>query len=269
MDEAGPVQEWAGHGGRARAPRNRIGRALQSFWDTLLPPRCHACHGPIDGHAALCGGCWSEIRFIHPPVCDRLGTPLPYDLGHGAVSGEAIANPPDFDRARAAIVYAGTGRRLVHLFKYSDRLELRIILARWLAGAGAELLAGADLVVPVPLHARRLIWRRYNQAEFLARQIVPRGARAVVACDVLVRRRRTTPQVGLTESQRRDNVTGAFAVPARARARIAGRRILLVDDVITTGATVNACARTLKRAGAASVDVLAVALVDARFEGPR
>lgn len=178
MDEAGPVQEWAGHGGRARAPRNRIGRALQSVWDTLLPPRCHACHGPIDGHAALCGGCWSEIRFIHPPVCDRLGTPLPYDLGQGTVSGEAIASPPDFDRARAAIVYEGTGRRLVHLFKYSDRLELRIILARWLAGAGAELLAGADLVVPVPLHARRLIWRRYNQAAVLARQIVPRGGGA-------------------------------------------------------------------------------------------
>lgn len=264
-DASSDITTPAGSG--ARISMSIARRLLAAAADTLLPPRCLACTGPVDSHGVLCGPCWQQIRFIHPPVCEALGVPLPVDLGEPTLSAAAIADPPDYDRARAATIYDGTARRLIHLFKYSDRLEMRRLLGRWMANAGTQLLTDADVIVPVPLHPRRLLWRRYNQAALLALELGRMSARPVEPF-ILRRRRRTEAQVGLTEAQRRANVAGAFAVPPRRRQRIEGRSVLLIDDVITTGATVNACARVLKRAGAARVDVLAVALVDARYEAP-
>ncbi len=226
--------------------------------DFVLPPLCVACHVPLASHDALCPACWSKVDFIRPPLCDRLGLPMPFDTGGVMISAIAAADPPDYDRARAVARYDGIMRALIHDLKFRDRHDSRRLLGRWLAEAGAELLAGADILVPVPLTRMRLIARRFNQAAILANEVTRRTGLLSFPL-ALQRTRRTPPQVGLTRAQRRQNVAGAFAVAQSAC--IEGASVVLIDDVITTGATAGACARVLKRAGAARVDVLALALV--------
>jgi ComF family protein len=228
--------------------------------NVIVPPVCLACRVALADHHALCPTCWRDVAFIRAPLCERIGIPLPFDTGGPSVSAAALAEPPDFDRARAAAHFAGTARKLVHDFKYQDRQEVRVLLGNWLTAAGHELLGDAHLIVPVPMSRRRLFWRTFNQAAHLAHEL---GARSGVVVDTatLKRRRATRPQVGLTRAQRRDNMEGAFGIVKWRRGRVQGANILLVDDVITTGATVNACARALRRAGAARVDVLVVAMV--------
>ena len=200
------------------------------------------------------------MRFIDRPFCERLGTPFEVDLGVALLSPAAIADPPVFRRARAVARYDETARRLVHRLKYGDRVELARALGAMMARAGAELLIDADVIVPVPLHRSRLWWRRFNQAMALAGAL---SRTSGVRCDpfLLARVKRTRSQVGLTRTQRGDNLQGAFRVPADAKPHLAGKRVLLVDDVVTTGATANACSRALLRAGAESVDLLSFARV--------
>ncbi len=231
---------------------------LGRLTDLLLPPVCIACRTRIGSHGLLCGACFAKIDFIAPPICARLGIPLPYDAGEGALSAAAIASPPVYDRARAAARYSDTMRELIQSFKYRDRQEGLSLFARWLSRAGAELLADADLIVPVPLYPSRLWWRRFNQSAMLAIAL-GRLAGVPVDCFALRRVRRTTSQVGLSAEQRRRNVAGAFRVDRSGISRVGGKHVVIVDDVITTGATADACARALKRAKAASVDVLALA----------
>ncbi len=228
--------------------------------DLTLPPQCLACRAPVAEIGTLCPACWSRLRLIERPYCERLGIPFAYDLGQGALSAEAIADPPPFDRARAVAVYDDVARRLVHGLKYRDRLELARWMANWMARAGGGLVGAADVVVPVPLHRRRLWWRRYNQSALLA-GVLAETAGKPVANDVLLRIRATAQQVGLTAEERDRNVRGAFRVTAEGKRRIAGRRVLLVDDVYTTGATVKAGTRALLRAGASAVDILTFARV--------
>ena len=236
--------------------RALLARAL----DLALPPLCLACRNPVGEHGALCPACWRQTRFIVAPVCERLGVPLPPGLGPGAVSPEALADPPEFDRARAVFVHEGAGRSLVHGLKFGDRQEIAEALAGLMAGAGRDLLADADALVPVPLHWSRLLARRFNQAAELSRFIAARSG--VPNEPLLLKRvRRTAHQVGLTRAQRLDNVAGAFRVAPDKRGGVKGKKLVLVDDVLTTGATISACARVLRRAGAARVDVLTAARV--------
>ena len=234
--------------------------SLARISDVLLPPLCLSCRAAVEGHGGLCPTCWSRIDFIQAPLCDRLGIPLPYAAGDRMVSAGALADPPVYGRARAAARYDGEMRKLVHGLKYRDSHEGAALFARWMAQAAGELLADADLLVPVPLARLRLWRRRFNQSALLADRIARQSGVRVDAF-LLQRVRRTASQVGLSAEQRRRNVAGAFAVPEARRPELAGRNVVLVDDVITTGATANACARTLKRAGAARVDVAALARV--------
>lgn len=242
----------------------RIRLGLQIGWRGLVgsiyPPTCIACQAAIGEAQALCPACWRGIGFIERPYCERLGTPFSIDLGAGLLSPAAIADPPVFARARAVCRFDGTARELVHRLKYGDRVELSLSLGRMMAQAGRELAAEADLILPVPLHRTRLWRRRFNQAATLA-HIVARETGLPLAATALARIRPTRQQVGLTRHQRAQNLQGAFHVPAAMAAHIAGRRILLIDDVLTTGATVNAASRALLRAGASAVDVLTFARV--------
>lgn len=228
--------------------------------DLLFPPACPCCRQPVAAHHGLCAACWRGLRFITSPCCERLGAPFSVDPGPGAVSPAAIARPPPWERARAATRFEHTARTLAHALKFGDRPDLALVMARLMAIAGAPLLAEADLIVPVPLHRLRLWRRRHNQAAALAAALAGVSGRP---CDPLALRRTrlTRPQTGLSRLARTRNLRGAFAVTPDAKARVAGKRLLLVDDVLTTGSTAAAATRALLRAGAARVDVLAFAMV--------
>lgn len=252
----GPLARWAG------ALRAVCGRAV----NVALPRLCAACREPV-GNEGLCPACWSKLSFIAPPYCERLGIPFPFDPGPGVLSMEAIADPPAYRRARAAVRYDDIASTLVHALKYGDRLDLAPTMGRWMARAGDELLAQAGAIVPVPLHWRRQWARRFNQAALLA-DIIGKTRGVTVAHDLLKRVKATPQQVGLGKSERALNVQGAFRVRPERKPEVAGRRLILVDDVLTSGATVDAAARALLRAGAAEVDVLVFARVVTAVRAP-
>ena len=204
--------------------------------------------------------CWSKLSFITRPYCERLGIPFVYDPGPGILSMEAIADPPAYNRARAAVRFDEISRVLVHALKYGDRLDLAPMMGRWISRAGREVLAEADALVPVPLHWRRLWTRRFNQSAMLAAAVSAASGVPMVT-DALKRVKATVQQVGLSRSERAANVQGAFRVPEHGKAAVAGRRLIVLDDVLTSGATVEGCARALLRAGASNVDVLVFARV--------
>jgi ComF family protein len=245
---------------RLAAPlRATFGKALGSALDLALPPLCPACRELVGGNG-LCAPCWSKLTLIAPPYCERLGIPFAYDPGPGVLSMQAIADPPAYRRARAAVRYDDIARKLVHALKYGDRIDLAPTAGTWMARAGRELLSDADALVPVPLHWRRLWTRRFNQSAQLA-LAVSRASGVPVADSALKRVKATAQQVGLSQKERAANVQGAFRVPPEGKPAVQGRRIILIDDVLTSGATVDACARTLLRAGASNVDVLVFARV--------
>jgi ComF family protein len=245
--------------GALTAFRGAWSHAAKLALDIVLPTLCVACREPVDGEG-VCAECWGKLSFIAPPFCPRLGIPFVYDPGPDMLSMEAIANPPAYTRARAAVRYDDVARTLVHALKYQDRTDLAPAMGRWMARAGRELLDDADVLVPVPLHWRRAWRRRYNQSGALAR-VIERQNGVKVAAEALRRIRPTEQQIGLSRPQRASNVQGAFKVTPDRQVLIAGRRVVLIDDVLTSGATVDACARALLRAKAASVDVLVFARV--------
>jgi ComF family protein len=225
--------------------------------DLVFPPQTLDGGAPPQS-AGLSAEAWARVQFIAEPLCDGCGAPFEYAVGDRCAA--CLARPRAFARARAACLYDDASRDLILKFKHADRTDLARLFARWLGRAAAELLAEADAVAPVPMHRARLLARRYNQAAEIARPLA-RAHRVAYLPDSLVRTRRTESQAGKSGSGRRRNIAGAFAVPVSRRARIEGRRILLVDDVLTTGATTEACARALLAAGAAAVDVAVVARV--------
>ncbi|HEY5106666.1 MAG TPA: ComF family protein [Caulobacteraceae bacterium] len=238
-------------------------RAAGGLIDLVLPPRAlddgAAAHGSVQW-SGLTHETWRRITFIEAPVCDGCGAPFDYDMGQGVRCAACAAHRPAFDRARAACLYDEHSRNLILKLKHADRTDLSGLFARWLARAGADLVAEGDAVVPVPLHRWRLLARRYNQAAEIARPLAALCGLAYFP-DALVRRRPTQSQGGKSGAGRRRNIAGAFVAAERWRRRLAGARLLLVDDVLTTGATAEGCARALKAAGAAHVDLVVIARV--------
>ena len=249
------------------APALAFGRVGTLALDILLPGRCLRCGGIVAEAGALCPKCWDSMTFIAAPHCNQCGTPFEIELAPGALCGACMADPPVYRHARAVFRYDDASKPLLLRFKHGDRTSAAPSFARWLARAGAELLADTDLIVPVPLHRWRLWRRRYNQAALLA-QALAKIAQVPCLPDALDRVRATPSQGTLGRARRRRNVQGAFRLGRSDR--VTGRRILLIDDVLTTGATVDECARVLIRGGAAAVDVLTVARVvqAPHFENP-
>jgi len=234
----------------------RIGRLAL---DGLLPPLCLGCRCPVADPGTLCPTCWGRLSFVSPPFCAVCGLPFEVDPGPGALCGDCLAQPHRFGRARAVLRYDSAARPLILAFKHGDRLEAAPAFAAWMARAGADLLDGADLLVPVPLHRWRLLARRYNQAAILALSLARRTG-VEMAPRALLRRRATPSQGHLGRAARQSNLAGAIG-PGPQAARVAGRRVVLVDDVLTSGATADACARALCGLGARTVDVLTLARV--------
>ncbi len=241
--------------------------ALRRTVNLLLPPRCISCAAAVWEENQVCGSCWRKLTFIEAPLCEVSGIPFPFDPGPGALSAEVLAHKPAYGRARAALKYDDVSGRLVSRLKYGDRSETVPLFAKWMVRAGHELLADADVIVPVPLHRARLFQRRFNQSAEIARAVA-RLSGVPCAPDLLIRTRATRAQVGLSASARRRNVSGAFALTPGKGEKVEGKRLLLIDDVLTTGATVEACAKRLGAEGALSVDVLTLVRVVPQDQAP-
>ena len=232
----------------------------------MFPPVCAGCRRQVSRPGVLCGACWPRLTLLERPWCPVMGTPFAHDMGDGFLCAEAIADPPPFERARAAVLYDGVACDMVRGLKYHDRTDLAPWMAEWMLRAGGELLAEANMIVPVPLHWRRFFMRKFNQSAELARAVA-RVSGVRFEPSVVRRVRQTRPQVGLERREREDNLRGAFRVEPEGALAIAGRRVVLVDDVYTTGATVRAVTLALKKGGAQAVDVLTFARVLPGGEG--
>jgi predicted amidophosphoribosyltransferase len=243
--------------GRGRAI---LVRARDLLLDTIYPPRCLTCPAETEAPHGLCPACWRDTHFLAGAGCFKCGSPIPGEAEEGDLCETCLRHPPAWDRGRAAVLYEGPARRAILAFKHGDRLDMAPALALWLQNAGAPLLARADLIAPVPLHWLRLIRRRYNQSAELARALGGRSG-VPVAADLLLRTRKTIPQERMTRDERHANQADAIAVNPRRLALLRDRSVLLVDDVMTSGATLSASADACRAAGAARVDVLVVARV--------
>ena len=242
------------------ACRSVLGPLARLGLDLVLPPRCVACDQVVTGAGQLCAACFKAMSFVTEPCCVRCGTPFRHagQGGRPMACDPCVQDPPPWREGRAALRYDDQARRLIVPLKHGDRVDLAAALAGHMARAGASLLRDADLLVPVPLHRRRLRARRYNQSALLARALGRVAARPVLV-DALVRTRPTASLAGKTRRERAAIVAGAFAVRPSRLALVAGRRLLLVDDVLTTGATARACTAALLVAGAARVDLVVAA----------
>jgi ComF family protein len=250
---------------RPRMPgRSLLARVGRLALDVLLPPRCLMCEATVEAQNQLCGACWSRIRYVTEPMCACCGLPFSFDTGlepgGPVLCGDCLREPPRFRKARAVMVYDDGSREAVLAFKHGDRTDAAPAYGMWLARAGAELLAEADCLVPVPLHPARLFHRRYNQSALLAHAL-GRVSGLLVVSDALRRTRNTPSQGTRSRVARLSNVRGAFAMRASRERHVRDKRVVLVDDVLTTGSTVEACAAILLRAGAVHVDVLTLARV--------
>lgn len=231
------------------------------FLDLLLPPRCPVSGEIVSAQGLLSPGVWGGLSFIEPPHCDACGVPFSFDTGgEGTRCAVCLAAPPVYGKARSALIYDDASRDIVLAFKHGDKLESIPALIPFMSRAGADVIARADYLVPVPLHRWRLLRRRYNQAALLAYGI-GKAARKPVLAQTLRRLRATPSQGHLNAGQREKNVKNAFAVREKDKPVITGKHLLLIDDVYTTGATVGECAKALLKAGASQVDILTLARV--------
>jgi len=231
-------------------------RACGKVWDVLWPPLCLLCESPIVGDHVLCRVCWEKVSFLAPPLCSQCGAPIGLHIDEDTLCASCQDDPHAYAKARSAFAYNENSRALILRFKHGDQLHGVPTFAQWMAKAGRELIESSDIVAPVPLHRWRLLKRRYNQAALLALAI-GKIADKPVRVDLLTRRKQTPSQGHLSRKAREANVRGAFALGKRAEVK--GKTVLLIDDVMTSGATSDACARVLLKAGAARVNVLTLA----------
>jgi ComF family protein len=237
--------------------RTVLSRAL----DLAMPSHCPVTQEEISAQHALSASAWGAAHFIEAPFCPRCGVPFSADYGGEVECPSCIAEPPDFSCARAVLVYDDASHRMIVGFKHSDRTELALMFAEWMIRAGNTIITRSSMLTPVPLHRWRLLKRRYNQSAILASAVAQKSG-AKLSIGEFVRKRATPPQKDLTIDGRKRNVAGAFGFcSAAARESFLGKHVVLIDDVLTTGATLSAAARALKRAGAARVDALVLARV--------
>ena len=234
-------------------------RAMEGALDIVFPPQSLLTGAPLPARAVE-GELWGHVQFLDDPCCAACGFPFDYDFGAGSLCGRCNARRPAYDRARSAMRYDDHSRKLVLDFKHGGRTAGLPVFDIHMRRAGRELLAQGDMLIPVPLHPMRLLRRRYNQSALLARRL-SKGAQIKFTPDVLMRVKHTETQGGKSVSGRRRNVSGAFAIRKGHEDSLRGAHIVLIDDVFTTGATLEACARTLKKAGAKKVDALTLARV--------
>lgn len=235
--------------------------AGRAVLDLILPPLCLNCRVPVSEPQSVCGTCWSGLRFLGAPHCVQCGLPFPHALGDGVKCAACLTRPPSFLWARSALAYDDGSRDLILGFKHADKLEGAPLFARWLFAASRDLVGQADVIVPVPLHWRRLASRRYNQSAVLAHGL---GAIANVPVDtsVLIRSKPSISQGEMPSARARlKNVARAFSTAANNAKVLQGKKVVVVDDVLTTGATANACCKALLRGGAGAVSIVTLARV--------
>lgn len=228
--------------------------------DAILPTYCPLSGDKTETAATLSATGWAQIRFIDDPMCRGCGAPFEHEIGENAECGACLSNPLGLDEVRAAAVYDDATHKLIVGLKHGDRTDLTPLLGGWLKRTASHLLTSKTVVVPVPLHSRRLFHRRYNQSGLLAK-FIAQAAGSVFAPQLIVRHRHTRPQQSLSADARQRNVSGAFVVPREKMKDIQGANILLVDDVLTTGATLKACGRALRGAGADQIRAVVLARV--------
>jgi ComF family protein len=249
------------------APASAAARtALRQIVDFALPPRCASCGAITADPHSLCLSCWQSLTFLGEPCCMRCGHPFEYGSGDGAECGRCLAEEPAFDRARAAVAYGEVARKMALKLKYGGRPGVAVTLGGFMARHLRDVGLEGALLVPVPLHRWRIWKRSYNQSALIA-SALSRRTSIPASLDLLRRSKATPPLRGLGRRERALAVRGAFDVRDDAKPSIRGRRIVLVDDVFTSGATADACARALKRAGAGSVEVLCWARVVGADQG--
>lgn len=226
--------------------------------DSVLPPRCIVSGEEVDRQGTLSPEIWSSLDFISAPHCAQCGVPFDFEVEQGVKCNQCLERPPPYKRARAALTYNDTSRDMILGFKHGDKLHSVRAFTPWLMMAGREVLEETDLIVPVPLHYRRLIMRRYNQAAVLALSL-SKECGVPVSLNTLKRTRHTAVQGHMKAADRHKNVKAAFAM--HPNADVKNKNIVLIDDVLTTGATVKECSKTLLSAGASQVDILTLARV--------
>lgn len=236
-----------------------IKKISQVFLQIVMPPTCISCADIVEIQGQICGTCWADIDFIGKYQCKSCGLPFAFDMGKGAQCQHCQHKKPVFGKVRAACQYEGTGRRLAANLKFHDKTHLAGAMARMMFNSGTEVLKKVDVIVPIPLHKRRKFWRKYNQAALLSQALMSHDVDASYEPQLIKRVRATTPQTSLSYAQRQKNVEDAFIVDESVD--LQGKTVLLVDDVMTTGATMNSCAAALKAAGAKKVNGLVFARV--------